>query len=341
MLLVESRASDVPAVHAPPPIVSRTNARVRGSRAGIAFGLLLRLVIAVCALVCSAFGLVPSRVICISVSCAYRICAFALSPCPKLRFGIVASLSLFLSSGILVLNGTVISPSTATTTPFPTSPQELVMFLVREALLHPLDPALGLTVPDRSSALYRFSMDDVRHGVRPMGPPSPLEPGAHVPFDTFGPVTPAKGSGGSRRGGSGADDDYSGRGSDSTYLSHPTPPPSPSRVGSRSGGTSNNTSTSTAQGEYAAGGEQGSETPQWRARNSAALIQLRRAPNHAALLVTEVLRGLGMSDYAPSEAVQVKAQLQHVLGARQLDPRAMLFHTRLPDPPADDAVPLL
>jgi hypothetical protein len=53
------------------------------------------------------------------------------------------------------------------------------------------------------------------------------------------------------------------------------------------------------------------------------------------LLWREVLLGLRMSDYGASEAAHVKAQLQHVLGARQLDPRAMLFHTRLPDPPAD------
>ena len=192
-------------------------------------------------------------------------------------------------------------------------------FLVNEALLHPLKPNADGRVADRSGELYRFTTDDIRHGVRPMGPPTPSQLTPAEPFDTFGPVTPAKKDKSSplQRMAKAAGSE------DATFAPRPMPPASPRRAA--------------AYGQGQATPESAETSHEWRARDSASQLQLRRGSNHASLLLREVCSGLTINDYGASEAAHVKAQLQHVLGARQLDPRAMLFHTRLPDPPADNA----
>lgn len=186
-----------------------------------------------------------------------------------------------------------------------------------------MDPKIRV-VQDKSGDLYRFSTDDLRHGVRP------VRPGL-------------SGHGVAGGGGIGAGGGEQGIGSDDGLLADDMMDlPLDEEAAAEMAGswfesrrTQKRSSGSRLSGSAGSGTNAQPPRPQWKARASAAEIQSKRVENHCWLLWQEVVRGLKTQGFVGAEVAVVKAQLQHVLGARHHDPRAMLFHARLPEPGAE------
>lgn len=178
--------------------------------------------------------------------------------------------------------------------------QDMVTFLVTQALLLPIDASVGIAVPDRGSALYRFAVDDPQGGV-----PPPAGRAAAAD-DMEGDDSALNRSGGYHvavaglRRASSADTGGLSRGTSSSMS---TPDVTPAEA----------------------------PKPQWRARRSVSELKAKRQPRQTWALRKEILMGLLASQYRPSDSGVVKRQLRIVLGARFDDSHATLFHRRLPE----------